>query len=391
MHWRGPLASAVIGFGLMAVGCECEEDFVCRSYPSLLHAIGVAGQGDEAAARAQAPDNDKSIVQVAQVTAKPPTAEPIVGITAARVCATVNGEAILEEEVKAMSMPMMRNLDHLPEAERSKRQAEALKQSLDLLIEREVVVQDLMSHLNAKGNEKNLEKIKEMTEKEFEKSWLRPVKEQFKIKSDEELKEFLKKQGVSFTMQKRLWERNYMAQQYLQQRAFPIVDSKLGHLQIVEYYDKHPEQFKIEDEVQWQELFIAAAKYATREAARHFAEQLAQRVRQGEDFVKLSEQFDDGDSRYRKSDGIGRKHGEIKPPEVEPTVFSLKDGELALMEQASGFRVVRVVKRQYAGLMPFDDKTQKLIKDRIRGEIMERETKRVIADLKREAVIDIYK
>ena len=114
-------------------------------------------------------------------------------------------------------------------------------------------------------------------------------------------------------------------------------------------------------------------------------------MRQGEDFAKLSEQYDDGDSRYRKGEGIGRKHGEIKPPEVEATLFSLKEGDIAILEQPSGFRIVRVLKRQFAGLKPFDEKTQKLIKDKIRGEIMDREIKRLVVELKRDAVIEVLK
>ena len=388
MDWRGPLASAVLGISLVAVGCEGDGMFMCPTDLSLLSEIKAAGLGETLEARAQAPDPEKPVVVT---TLQKPTTEKTVGVTAARVRAIVNGEAILDEELRAIAFPVLRGLEGLPEPERSKRQTEVLSLSLNTLIEREVVLQDAMVLLKKPGNEKNYDKFKEMTEKEFDKGWLRPVKEQLKLKTDDDLKVFLKGQGTSFEMQKRLWTRNYMKEQYLQQRVFPTVDIKLGHPQIVDYYEKHPEQFKIEDEVQWQELFIAMAKYTSREAPKRWAEQLAQRMRQGEDFAKLSEQYDDGDSRYRKGEGIGRKHGEIKPPEVEATLFSLKEGDIAILEQPSGFRIVRVLKRQVAGLKPFDEKTQKLIKDKIRGEIMERETKRMVVELKRDAVIEVLK
>jgi parvulin-like peptidyl-prolyl isomerase len=118
---------------------------------------------------------------------------------------------------------------------------------------------------------------------------------------------------------------------------------------------------------------------------------LAQRVRSGEDFLKLSEEFDDGDSKLRKAQGLGRKRGEIKPPEVEAMLWKLKDGDVTVVEKLNGFHVIRLVKRQYAGLLPFDERTQKQIRDKLRSEIMQRETKRIVTELKRHAVIEVYK
>jgi parvulin-like peptidyl-prolyl isomerase len=229
-----------------------------------------------------------------------------------------------------------------------------------------------------------------MADKDFERNWVRPVKEQLHIKTDEEFKAFLVKQGLSYDMQKRLRERQYMMEQYLNNRCYGIID-KIGHVEIVEYYDAHPEAFKVEDEVDWQDLFIASSRYQTRDAAKRFAEVLAQRVRSGEDFLKLSDQFDDGDSKLRKGQGLGRKRGEIKPPEAEAVLLQLKKDEVAVVEKVNGFHVVRVVNRQYAGQLPFDEKTQKMIRDKLRNEIMQRETQRLIADLKRKAVIEVYK
>jgi hypothetical protein len=392
MHWRGPLASALVGFSLVALGCECEEPWhdPCGCVDvGLLRAIEAAGRGDEGDARAQAPDNDQPVALTGFPSPVDPPGVQIAGYTAVRVVATVNGEAILEEELRAVTYDVLRRLEGVPEPERSKRQGEVLSQALTNLIEREVVVQEALERLG-RGGPKNVEKIWDLVHKDFEKSWLVPLKAQFKIKSDEEFRALLRSQGVSFEMAKRQWERQRMMEMYLQNRVFPIVD-KIGHMQLVDYYEQHPEQFKVEDNVEWQDLFVAAAKHASREAARRFAESLAQRVRQGEDFAKLSEQFDDGDGKLRHGEGIGRKPGEIKPPEAEPLLLSLKENDVALVEQPHGFHVVRLVKRQHAGTMPFDEKTQKLIKDKLRMEILQRESKRLVTELKRKAVIEVYK
>ena len=66
-----------------------------------------------------------------------------------------------------------------------------------------------------------------------ERSWLRPVKEQFKIKSDDDFKAFLKQQGVSFETIKRMKQRDFIAQSYLQNRIEPCI-TQLGHVQFGE-------------------------------------------------------------------------------------------------------------------------------------------------------------
>ena len=88
-----------------------------------------------------------------------------------------------------------------------------------------------------------------------------------------------------------------------------------------------------------------------------------------------------------KATGIGAKRGEIKPPEAENVLFQLKDGETAVVELEKGFHVVRLVKRDYAGQTPFDEKTQKQIKEKLTNEIGQVEMKRIVNKLKREAMI----
>ena len=417
MRWQDLLASALIGFCLTVLGCDTDQPFVAPpTDPALLpsstaaaaSASPVAGRTDESAARAQAPDTPRPVM-VAQLPpiSPPATVQPAShgapapgstapGYTAAHVAVIVNGEPILDEEIRAAAHDMLLRLDGLAEPERSKRQAEVLQLVLNALIEREVVLEEAFERIEkSPGGKNTLEKIKEIAAKDFEKNCVRPAKEMLHMKTDEEFKEFLVRQGVTYEMQKRLWERKYMMEEYLHQSLMPMIESMIGHVQLVEYYESQPEAFKVDDEVEWQDLFIAAGKHQTREAAQRFAEVQAQRVRQAEhpaeDFVELCEKFDDGDSKLRKSQGLGHKHGEIRPQELEDALFKLKEGDVAVVEQSSGFHVVRVVKRQFAGIMPFDEKTQKLIKDKLRQELMQREMKRMVADMKSKAVIEVRK
>jgi parvulin-like peptidyl-prolyl isomerase len=256
------------------------------------------------------------------------------------------------------------------------------------LVEREVVLQDAFGRLQGRGDA-FLKKLKEAASKEFDRQWVRAIMQSTNVKNDQELKEFLRSQGMSLEMVRRQWERNFMAMEYLRSRVFSVLEHRIGHVEMQEYYDKHPEEFKVEDGVQWQDLFIDAGRHANREAARRLAEVLASRARAGENFAKLVETYDNGDAMLRNGEGLGRKHGEVKPPEAEPVLFAMNNaGEVAVTELTNGYHVVRLVKRDKAGLMPFDDKVQRQIKDKLRNEVAQQEMKRIVAKLKREAIIE---
>jgi parvulin-like peptidyl-prolyl isomerase len=301
----------------------------------------------------------------------------------ARIRAVVNGEPILDEEVLAASYQGLR------EANTEAEKARVLQAKLDELIDREVVLQDAFARLAGRG-ERFLDELKKAAGKEFEKTWLQRMMRGNNFTNLDEFKSFLRNNGMPLDIVRRSWERQFMAMEYLRHRIDPHI-KKIGHLDIAEYYDRHPEEFRVADSIHWQDIFIAATRHPSREAARQFAEVLVARIRKGEDFVRLAKEHDNGDSSLRQNaEGIGRKRGEIQPPEAEGVLFALHDGEVALVELETGYHIVRLIKRQHAGLLPFnDDKVQKDILNRLRNQVFGREMKRIVLELRRKAVIEI--
>ena len=157
-----------------------------------------------------------------------------------------------------------------------------------------------------------------------------------------------------------------------------------------DYFDQHPDEFRTEDRVQWQDIFVDSGKYGSREAALRAAQNLVAQARAGADFAELAKQYDNGDSNLRNGAGLGEKRGEVRPPALEAVVFALRQGDVAdPVEIGTGFHVVRVARRTYVGIKPFDDELQRQIRNRLQNVIAEREYKRLVDDLKRRAVVQI--
>ena len=125
-------------------------------------------------------------------------------------------------------------------------------------------------------------------------------------------------------------------------------------------------------------MFVLTEQFKSVEEARQYATQLAARATKGEDFVKLVEQYGMG---TKTAAGIGEKPGEIFPQELEATVLALKPGQVTIKETETGFHIVRVAERTYAGPRPYDEKLQADIRRKLQAQIFEREAKRFVDTL----------
>lgn len=366
---------------LGGLGCGSERTaLVAAELPRMTGSTAVASPVE----RMQKPDNPvtppASLSLVNEQFAGPPG-----GQVAARILANVNGIPILYEEVVQECSPALRQTDSLPEPERSLKRKEIVTAVLQKIIDREVVLQEALPRIQK--NPQGYAKFKDAAEKEFERQ-VRSIKQTSGIKSDEQLKQVMHAQGMSFEAMKRKTEREFMALEYMRSKIFRSIE-KIGHEELWQYYNDHLSDFQTVDAVQWLDIFIDSSRYPTRTAGKALAEQLVQRAKRGEDFQALCRQFDNGDSSYRNGQGYGSHRGEIKPVEAEAFLFAMKPGEVApVVEMSTGFHVIKLMKREYAGQMPFDEKIQADVKRRLQNEVGEREYKRLLQDLKRKAVIE---
>jgi peptidyl-prolyl cis-trans isomerase SurA len=368
---------------LCFAGCESNRMALAAPDPPAV----LPGNPTLAVPRLQKPESQNSAIRQTTFEA---VSTSFPGVPNSRVAvqirAQVNGIPILDDEVRNACYPSLLPTLSLSEPERSIRQNEIFRRELQHIIDREVVLQDALARLSKSGPQ-YLDKLKQAASKDFDKK-MRIYKGRSGCKTDEELKELLRSQGQSLEGIRRQVEREFMFTEYIRNRVFPAID-RIGRQQIVEYFQDHAAEFQVDDSVDWQDIFIDANKYPSRESARRFAEQLVARSRNGEDFVKLAK-FDNGSSSYQNAEGLGHKHGEINPAEAEPILFQMHDGEVGpLVELPTGFHVIRLVKRQYAGQLTLDEKTQGEIRRKLQGETFEREAKKFIEELRSKASIEV--
>jgi peptidyl-prolyl cis-trans isomerase SurA len=323
-----------------------------------------------------------------------PEVVPVAGATnapqvAAKIRASVNGIPILDEELREAMTPYLGELMGVPEDQREAVFKKIAQRELDRLIERELILEEAYGKLKAANNPKQIEKLNASATEEADKR-IRDIRKQLKLANDDDLKAALQAQGLSVAGMRRQIERNAVMMEYMRFQIYPLVQS-ISLAKVRDYYEAHPDEFKSEDTVRWQDVFVDGGKFASPAEARAFAEKLRARAAAGEDFAALAKQFDDGDSKLRNGDGLGSKRGEIAPPQVESAVWSLKAGQVGpLIDMGFGYHVVRVAAREYSGLKPFDIATQDAIRKKLTTIIAEREFKQIVDELRKKATVVVY-
>ena len=278
-----------------------------------------------------------------------------------RVVATIGTTPIYEREVKEAAfkerMRLMR-MGKRPQSvsEQKAQDKKIYEEELFKLVERELIIDEMTSKMKSK-NQAMLKSLKQAASKAATER-LKMMQKESKME-EEQFKEELVREGVTYSGLKRCFEREFIVDIYMND----LVKDKTASISfsdIREYYDSHQGDYQVEDRVKWQDLFIRLDRYPTREAARQKVEELSRRAQAGttQDFSALVKEFDQGDSSGRNGYGFGEKADEIRPFELAELVMSLKKGAVEIYEMEYGFHLIRIADRTYKGTRPFDEKVQ---------------------------------
>jgi len=302
-----------------------------------------------------------------------------------KIAARVNGEPLLENDVLASAFPEL--APFLANPDIAKRTQEVLERIREQFIDRELLYQHALNLLE-KNNPKGLRKLEEIQKAEFD-ARVRDMKKNNNL-TDEQFLDALQRSGMTMEAMKRIERRKFFADEYLRSRVWPIIQRGTSYPELFEYYQRHAAEFRRPESIDWEDIFIAVGtkKNPAWEDAHGSAKWVASRLRHGEPLTKLLE-LDDGDSKSRGGEGLGHEKGQIDPPNLERPLFKMKPGRVALVKIDTGYHVIRLARHVEAGQMPFNNETREILTAKLQPEIAERESKRIIRELRSNAVIEV--
>jgi peptidyl-prolyl cis-trans isomerase SurA len=308
--------------------------------------------------------------------AAPAEAPTAVRYTLNRVAATVNGDVITLRELERTAGSALERANVMsPGPERDRARVEALRAAFDLLVADRLFAQQVKK-LDLQISDAQVD------------AQIAAIKEQNQF-DDAQLEQALEAQGLTMA--------GFRERIRSQLQNFAVLQYKIGaqvnvsERELENYYRTHPEEFRGEDEVRLRHVFLPVPEGASPDEVRRVqaeGERVLARLRAGEDFAAVAREVSKGPSAAEGGELGWLKRGTFQKS-LEDAAFSLQPGQLSpLVRAGPGFHVLQVLERRQAGGRPFAD-VKEIIRDRLIAERAEGYRAQYVAELRREAVIEV--
>ena len=266
-----------------------------------------------------------------------------------RVVAVVNDEAITQSELDLYLRPMFKELRGQYKGDELGRQFNEVRlKLLDQMIEDRLVFQQAKSQSITVDEEEIDQHIDELKSR-F------PSQEAFQKELDE--------QHYNLNELRENYRRQIMIRKLHDQeiRAHVVISPR----KIEDYYKEHQSEFAEEEQNKIRSITIrkgqeAIDKGILDEAAKKKIESIEKRIRAGESFEKLAQEFsEDG---YAKEGGrVGLVKRNEMMPEINDILFQLQAGGISpVLETSIGYHLFKVEEKKLSRVPPFEEVKEKI-------------------------------
>ncbi|MGL4419973.1 MAG: peptidyl-prolyl cis-trans isomerase [Gemmataceae bacterium] len=300
---------------------------------------------------------------------------------AVQVVAYIGTEAVItDEEVWQMVRQRARDYIQMVGLEREAKEKAVFQEELRKIVERELVIIEMLTRLKKAKKEPVIDELKDHAEKMAGKR-LTEYRKLNKFGSEEEFLQALKSQGLTYKGLRRQLERDTISGIFLEQ-TLKDKPKQITLSDLWDYYQANPKDFAVEDKVVWQDLFISFSRFNSPAEAKKYGDQVWREAKEGADFVGLVKKYGQGDSNLRGGEGIGTKRGEIQPRELESVLLDMKAGEVsALLQTVGGYHLVKVTERDQAGVKEFNQQVQMECRFKLSQQVQKVEYEKLMDEL----------
>jgi peptidyl-prolyl cis-trans isomerase SurA len=293
-----------------------------------------------------------------------------------RVAAVVNGDPVTLSELMERSGADYQRAGEQPAGEdRERARARALKAAFDQIVAERLFAAEAKT-LQVEATESQVDAAVD------------DIKRRNKF-TDEQLELALQEQGLSREAFRTAVKRDLEAFQILNLKVKSRV--KVTDEDLRNYYQTHAREFSAEEQVRVRHIFLAfpPGAGASEEAkVRAEGEKILERLAAGEDFAEIARQRSDGPAKAEGGDLGFVKKGALKA-ELDKVAFALATGKVSgLVRTPTGYHILRAGDRRAGGAKPFDE-IKEAIRDRLTGEQIETYRAQYVAELRKDAVIDL--
>lgn len=298
----------------------------------------------------------------------------------AQIIARVGNETILAADVIGPVNKILEpHKDKMSADEYQENQQKLMKDFLKQILENKILYADAVSKIP----KENMTKMESAVADQFEKSYVKKLMELNKSGSRAELEKKLADSGSSLEKQQRMFFERSIAVQWERQNVKSVDDIPLAEL--LANYKNHSDDYEIKGQALWEEIMVSFEKIPDKPTAYRTMADWGNMVFQGQPFGAVAEKHSHGPTSFKQGRWDWTTAGSQKSKILEAALFAMPVGQLsAIIEDESGFHIVRVLERKEAGRVPFE-KAQAAIReslltaaqDRVRNEYLVKVSERI--------------
>ena len=272
------------------------------------------------------------------------------------VAAKVNGVSITTQELNRSFQTHVR----IPYAtvEDDPRAKEILRQILDDLIDRELLLQQAKSLKMAVPAQQVDDQMQQLTQR---------------FPSQEALEQALTAQNVTMDAVKKDVESQMLRQQLVKKEVLDKVNVSARDVQT--FYDKNKEKYVEEEQVRARHILIRVPQDvspADDAKLKGKADDALKRAKQGEDFAALAKELSDDGSKENGGDLGFFPRGRMVPA-FEETAFTLQPGQMSeVVRTQFGYHIIKADERKAARALSFDEAQPQVKQDLTQQQTLDR-------------------
>jgi len=306
-----------------------------------------------------------------------------------RVVAVVNGEPIFEAEVLAPYAMGIRKAKHTA----TPAQLRDLQREVDDLIQRDldghIENRLVISALRSSLKKEQIEMFEEHLNDQFNNVRIPEMLKKLGLTSSHELDALMQaKSGRSLASQRTEHINRMMAGQYLHEKS-TSQKSEIERRDLLDYYERHIDDFTLLAEVNWQQIVINHAAHGGKDPAFEVLEEVIKKLRtsNGESFTAVARENSNGPKAKNGGRWGWTQKGSLADADMETMLFKLPVGRISqVIERKSAYHLLMVIERKPARTRRFAE-VQNEIRETLEEEQKRSAAEKVLDELYESAVI----
>lgn len=178
------------------------------------------------------------------------------------------------------------------------------------------------------------------------------LRQQYNFANLEDFQKAVEASGISWEDYKENIKNSLLTQEVIRRDVGGRI--QISQEDVKKYYAEHQQEFNRPESVQVREIFISTRGKSPAEIAqlRKKAEDLLQRIKNGEDFAQLARLYSDGPTAKQGGELGVYQRGQLAKA-LEDAVFPLERNQVTpVIETSQGFEILQVERHYQAGIQP---------------------------------------